>query len=836
MEPTLSRRLVGSWLLVWHGGSLHRPPAVGVAFLCCGGGTGPDRPSGSAQHAQSGARSPHWGPPCQGFSALFAAAQHPGHFDGRWQPVPREQLPQLEAEKFGGSAQPAATRAQTFARWVCWPPWVCFLGACGVPGECGQHDQRGSWSLQPMDGQLTNVCWRSCLWVGATPKSVLVGRKEGPAACWDYPASPWTWSPTAADEVPTLVYEGAKPCPPRVFFQQDFQPMFDPADVVAKHGVGAFHTFTREFRHPADGVAQVSAAAAARFEEDCRRPPAAYEERSLLWSGRQWRQPLREERAQMHGLPAACLGTVAGDPDLKRQRQNSRLGNGFHMFSLLFSMLPSVLGAKVLLNPPCLMERGLQSRLVHSVWEPGRLASMPGLLTAGEVIERMQPLLPACSLDRAVWEQTTQRLQACNLQDLQMFAAWCRLRGEQTDVLGPQPLLAQDRAQVYAGLSGQRYAADTTRGLNPLLPPGLGKEGHMEASAKLGSPFAPRPWPELDIAFVVDAIAIWQWALPRVAEKLRHVLRTVARALHPLELAIAPFRVPSAQMVAAEKKPAFVAFMTVLLHWPDLRQAHLISYAATPLWVRSAPVVFFDQWMPRFLILSKTGSPGPRPLWTLFCILGLPNTMRPSWRQPRLNRQRTLAPSFWRDLKLMQCSIISLGDHWKGFWFRPMAKLEWLTIVAKPSTMLILLCMRRSTRWASTLWPRSQQISVVAWIFASHRIPVAAWSGSGWLWVPTTYRMRAEGSLLAPSTSDSRWSRSWQLILWPTALHPNLVCDWSLVWWGPRPRHPKVLWRPPTGTTWAPPSIPGTLSQQVLFVCSRSIPPALKFCGSWMPA
>ena len=178
------------------------------------------------------------------------------------------------------------------------------------------RDHYSQW----MDGPPVCVDAATCGWVQRRRLFWLVGRK-GPLHAGMTPPSPWTWSPTVADEVPTLVYEGTKPCPPRVFFQQDFQPMFDPADVVAKHGVGAFHTFTREFRHPADRVAQVSAAAATRFEEDCRRfPPAAYEERSLLWSGRQWRQPLPEERAQMHGLPAACLGTVAGDPDLKRQR------------------------------------------------------------------------------------------------------------------------------------------------------------------------------------------------------------------------------------------------------------------------------------------------------------------------------------------------------------------------------------------------------------------------------------------------------------------------------------------------------------------------------------
>ena len=149
------------------------------------------------------------------------------------------------------------------------------------------RDQYSSW----LAGPPVCVDAATCGWVQRKRFFWLFGKK-GPLHPGIPPPLPWAWKSTSDDEVPTLIYEGPKPCPPRVFFQNDFKPLFDPSTVVARQGHGALHTFTREFRHPTDRVGQVSAAAAARFEADLRRfPPVAYEERSLLWSDDKWRPP-----------------------------------------------------------------------------------------------------------------------------------------------------------------------------------------------------------------------------------------------------------------------------------------------------------------------------------------------------------------------------------------------------------------------------------------------------------------------------------------------------------------------------------------------------------------
>ena len=138
--------------------------------------------------------------------------------------------------------------------------------------------------------------------------------------------------------------------------------------------------------------------------------------------------------------------------------------------------------------------------------------------------------------------------------------------------LPPSHLTRRDRTQVFASLSGQRYPGNSSKGLDHLLPPGLGKEGHLEASAQLQSPFRHQKWPEPDVAFVIHSLWVWRAFLPTKAAKLRHILRTVARALLPLEEALGIHRVDSAKRVAQGKRPALMACLTVLLRWPDVSQ------------------------------------------------------------------------------------------------------------------------------------------------------------------------------------------------------------------------------------------------------------------------
>ena len=351
--------------------------------------------------------------------------------------------------------------------------------------------------------------------------------------------------------------------------------MFDPAEVVKEHGQGAIRSFTREFYHPTDQAELVVPEAAARFFQDDRRfPPSAYTVESLLWKDNVWRQPLPEERCQMMGFPAQCLRHAAGPAAVQRQRQNSLVGKGFHlpMILALFAMLPQILDAKI--RPPMLdlQEVALKERLCGTIWEPGRWEASPHLLGLSEVVTGIQSLLQAFAVPDSTYVQVRQGLCCAPLHLLQAYTVWARGHGLDTAHLGPCALGSQRRADIYAGLSGQRHPGNSKRGLDHLLSPGLGKEAHIQAALQLPSPFHMRPWPEKDVDFVLHAIAVWQQVLPAYAAKCRKAVSLVTQALQPLERELTRYRCQSAQQVATTKKPAFVAFLTVILHWPDSAQ------------------------------------------------------------------------------------------------------------------------------------------------------------------------------------------------------------------------------------------------------------------------
>lgn len=420
----------------------------------------------------------------------------------------------------------------------------------------------------------------SCSWTQRLRLFWLCSRRRGLEANLSPPA-PWQWAPTNTTHgLPELVYAGAKPIPARLQCEDNFAPMLDPAQVMKNGGKGAMHTFTREFYHPGDRIKQVSPAAAARFEADNRRfPPGAYEEHSLLWHEARWRQPSPAERAQMLGIPPAAVDAVEGTPDEKRKCRNSLLGNGFHLPSLLaiLCLLPALLEAKMV-PPPTPPDMELHSRVMGTIWEPGRLQSFPDILDGAAVVTQMRSMFLPVNLSDDVWSMTCRRLDACQLHQLQAFASWRRLRGDEWCQLGPIPVYGRARSRIFAGLSGQRYAPDTSKGLDHLLPPGLGPEAHMAAAQTLPSPFAPHPWPEPDVEFVIDTIWIWREFLPALAQRQRDILRSVHRALQPLDQALRPHRCLAAAKVAAQKNPAFVACLTALLRWPDIQQPlHLLQ-------------------------------------------------------------------------------------------------------------------------------------------------------------------------------------------------------------------------------------------------------------------
>ena len=431
-------------------------------------------------------------------------------------------------------------------------------------GVCKQYSE---W----LECSPVNIDASTCGWVSRNRLYWLCSSKGGVHPGLS-PPQDWTWD--LSRDHPSLSFAGRKPIPARVSWQNGFAPLLDPTAVM-KQTMKPMHTFTREFRHPADRVSQASPQAAQRFFDDHRRfPPGAYEEHSLVWRHDQWRTLSPAERAQIMGIPVAAISHVSGPSNIRHQVQNSWLGNSFHIPSILVLLcfLPQLMAVKI--PPPWALEceSDLKARLIGTIWEPGRIECMPGLLTADDLVHEVASMFGDLPIDPGIWSELRARLSTCQLPLLQMYCAWCRLRGLEWEVLGPTPVGARDRSRLFAGLTGQRYPADSSRGLDHLLAPGLGKEAHLESSGRLPTPFAPQVWPEPDIGFVVEALFVWQVFLARWTQRLRHVFGTVATATAPLERALDQFRNVSSKKVASAKKPGLLAVITALLRWPDRTQ------------------------------------------------------------------------------------------------------------------------------------------------------------------------------------------------------------------------------------------------------------------------
>ena len=270
--------------------------------------------------------------------------------------------------------------------------------------------------------------------------------------------------------------------------------------------------------------------AAERFYADQRRfPPGAYEESSLLWHGRQWRRPSPAERCQLMCLPPALVAPARGNQVKRAQQQNSFIGNGFHISCVvaLLAMMPSILEAKFVPSFTSAEEVALGARLRRTVWEPGRLDVMPGLVTAAEVCKDLQHQFAFAEIPDRTWQQVYDRLRACDLVSMQAYPMWRRLQQEPW----PVPIWGRMRTAIFAGLTGQRYPSSSAKGLDHLLPPGLGKDEHVVQAMQLPSPFHPHDWPEPDVSFVVQALGVWQQFLPAYSQRLRCTLKAVEKAV-----------------------------------------------------------------------------------------------------------------------------------------------------------------------------------------------------------------------------------------------------------------------------------------------------------------
>ena len=122
-----------------------------------------------------------------------------------------------------------------------------------------------------------------------------------------------------------------------------------------------------------------------------------------------------------------------------------------------------------------------------------------------------------------------------------------------------------------ASFGFQRAAA--TRGLDHLLPPGLGPGRRQLFAKQLPSSFSVLVQGDEDLEFAALAAAAWGPFLPNFRSSQLQLLCKVHAAVQPLAEWARSAQSPSAHRIAVVKDLAFIAAWSALLRWPDIHQA-----------------------------------------------------------------------------------------------------------------------------------------------------------------------------------------------------------------------------------------------------------------------
>ena len=393
---------------------------------------------------------------------------------------------------------------------------------------------------------------------------------------------------TMGASTPKVLYKG-KHFPKSVRLAGGYSFALDPEKICKQGGKGAMCAFSREFPHPDDRMSRSSQAAQKRFLTDGKRfPPGAYEDHSLAWKGSIWRTFTSCERAQMMGWPYEALQEglfrARGDDWKEGERKrNSFVGNGFHAPSIMIFLallLHVVEGARIpaLLYP--VNEENFRSRIHGTPWEPG--FNVPGTLDGHSLLTEIRLQFDKVDFRQAkrprMWERAKEDLRTVDLKSLQVYWMSAVSRGFNPLELAPEWRDQKHKAMHAASIGSQRATSQSTRGLHPLLPPGLGMESHMFEARKLSGALDGDPCLDDDLWFAATEMAIFG---PHHNQRREYVLqqwKAVKEALSDIDSFLISRQPTAVHQIAQNAAPALVAAATALARWPDHTQGQRYVY------------------------------------------------------------------------------------------------------------------------------------------------------------------------------------------------------------------------------------------------------------------
>ena len=379
------------------------------------------------------------------------------------------------------------------------------------------------------------------------------------------------------DDIVHLRWVGKKPWPAKVFFQDGFKPSFLPqSNIGATTDHVGFATFTRSFEHPRLPDVAASAEARERYQADKRAFPAfAYEDASLLWKGRDWRQPNAQERATLMGIPSSILQwAVPEEEDVtwSEQVRASLVGNSFHVPSLmvvlmiLLQMIPVVSG----IPPPMYsaFETCLRNQVRGSVFQPGMVDACPGLLTPEDMLGQIQQQFVSLEVQWPVLH-VNDKVRAA-VRKLQIFKVDCILREAESDFGAPQWRQQNHRALAASALGAQRGGPLAKIACQPLIPGKVDKVTHMALGTCLPSPYDTHAVVDPDAGFAVRAMVASGPCIRTWRRLQQRAIRIVRDFLSPWDVTLRGLMSEPVFKVASDKCPAMMTATAVLLDWPDL--------------------------------------------------------------------------------------------------------------------------------------------------------------------------------------------------------------------------------------------------------------------------
>ena len=96
---------------------------------------------------------------------------------------------------------------------------------------------------------------------------------------------------------------------------------------------------------------------------------------------------------------------------------------------------------------------------------------MEGRLSSSDVVSSMQRQLPLSLISEEVWRWTPEAMSHVPVERFQLFWAYQKSRGKDSDVLPPEWHAQQRRAHMFEATGRQRAAGDSKMGLDHILPP-----------------------------------------------------------------------------------------------------------------------------------------------------------------------------------------------------------------------------------------------------------------------------------------------------------------------------------------------------------------------------